>query len=341
MAKLYDAITDVPGIKVGHWTDRRAATGCTVVLYEPGAMPGVDVRGAAPGTHETDLLRPGYAAQALHAVVLTGGSLFGLASVTGVYRWCEEHGVGVMFGRRRIPIVSGAVVFDLNTGSAGVRPDADAGYTAATAAKAGRVAEGSVGAGTGATVAKLMGANRSLKGGIGSASEALDSGLVVGAIVAVNAVGDIIDSRDGSVLAGPRDDKGLFLDSMAALRSGSRRAPQADEPLEGNTTIGVVATNARLTKEQANRLATTAHDGLARAIRPLHTAADGDTIFAMATGQVDVPLGGLIAVEALAALAVERAVVKGVLAAKALAGVPSVSEWRARLSREASSRLQS
>ena len=324
--KLLDAITDVPGIKVGHWTDRRAATGCTVVLYEPGAMPGVDVRGAAPGTHETDLLRPGYAAQALHAVVLTGGSLFGIASIAGVVRWCEEQGVGIVFGRQRIPIVSGAVVFDLNTGRPDVRPTSDSGYAAAVAAKAGRVAEGSVGAGTGATVAKLMGANRSLKGGIGTASEALDDGIVVGAIVAVNAVGDIVDSRDGSIVAAPRGESDAFLDTMAGLRAGSRR--QANAVSEGNTTIGVVATNAKLTKEQANRLATIAHDGFARAIRPVHTSADGDTVFAMATGEVDISPGRIIALEAFAALAVERAIVKGVLAAKSLAGVPSVSEWR-------------
>ena len=323
--KLNDAITDVPGIKVGHWTDRRAATGCTVVLYEPGAMPGVDVRGGAPGTIETDLLRPGYAAQALHAVVLTGGSLFGLASVAGVVRWCEEQAVGITFGRQRIPIVSGAVVFDLNTGRSDSRPTAESGYAAAATARSGRVAEGSVGAGTGATVAKLMGANRRLKGGIGTASEVLADGLIVGAIVAVNAVGDILDSRDGSVVAGPRGEPGAFLDTMAGLRAGTRRDAQA---AEGNTTIGVVATNARLTKEQANRLATIAHDGLARAIRPVHTSADGDTVFAMATGEIEISPARVTALEAFAALAVERAIVKGVLAAKSLAGVPSVSEWR-------------
>jgi len=327
---LHDAITDVPGIKVGHWTDRRAATGCTVVLYEPGAMPGVDVRGAAPGTHETDLLRPGYAAQALHAVVLTGGSLFGLASITGVVRWCEENGVGITFGRQRVPIVSGAVVFDLNLGRADVRPTAESGYAAASAAKAGRVAEGSVGAGTGATVAKLMGANRNLKGGIGTASELLEDGIVVGAIVAVNAVGDIVDSRDGSLVAGPRGEAGAFLDTIAGLRTGSRQQPQTDGPPEGNTTIGVVATNARLTKEQANRLATIAHDGFARAIRPVHTSVDGDTVFVMATGERDIGAARTTALEAFAARAVERAIVKGVQTAKSLAGVPSVSEWRSR-----------
>ena len=326
--KLLDAITDVPGVKVGHWTDRDAATGCTVVLYEPGATPGVDVRGAAPGTHETDLLRPGYMAQALHAVVLTGGSLFGLASVAGVVRWCEEHGIGITFGRQTIPIVSGAVIFDLNTGRSDVRPSADSGYAAVAAAKTGRVDEGSVGTGTGATVAKLMGAYRSLKGGVGTASERLDDGIIVGAIVAVNAVGDVIDGRDGTVIAGPRGEGGAFVDTMAGLRSGRRRSTENPDSLEGNTTIGVVATNARLTKEQSSRLATVAHDGLARTIRPVHTSSDGDTVFTMATGELEVAPGRITAIEAFAALAVERAIVKGVLAATTLAGIPSVTEWR-------------
>ena len=324
-----DAITDVRGIKVGHWTDRRAATGCTVVLCPAGAMPGADVRGAAPGTHETDLLRPGYAAQALHAVVLTGGSLFGLASVSGVVRWCEKQGIGVTFGRQRIPIVSGAVVFDLNTGRSDVRPTAESGYAVAASAKGGRVGEGSVGAGAGATVAKLIGANRSLKGGVGTASEALAEGVVVGALVVVNAVGDVVDSRTGMTVAGPRGDAGAYLDTMAFLRAGARRKGSPEQTPEGNTTIGVVATNARLTKEQTNRLATIAHDGLARAIRPVHTTADGDTMFAMATGETELAQGRVTALEALTVLAVERAIVKGVLAAKSLAGVPSVSEWRA------------
>jgi L-aminopeptidase/D-esterase-like protein len=254
--------------------------------------------------------------------------LFGLASIAGVVRWCEEHGVGIAFGRQRIPIVSGAVVFDLNTGRSDVRPTVDSGYAAAATAKGGRVVEGSVGGGTGATVAKIMGANRSLKGGVGTASEVLDEGVVVGAIVVVNAVGDIFDTESAGLVAGPRGDAGAFLNTMSALRSGSRRGSQ-NGPAEGNTTIGVVATNARLTKEQANRLATVAHDGFARAIRPVHTSADGDTVFAMATGEVEIGDARITALEAFAALAVERAVVKGVLAAKGLAGVPSVSEWLA------------
>jgi L-aminopeptidase/D-esterase-like protein len=322
--KRYDAITDVAGIKVGHWTNRRAATGCTVVLCEKGAVPGVDVRGAAPGGHETDLLRPGFMVQAAHAIVLTGGSLFGMASIPGVVRWCEEQGIGIAFNRQRIPIVSGAVIFDLNTGRSDVRPDFDAGYAAAAATKRGRVAEGSIGAGTGATVAKLMGGDRALKGGVGTASEEFGDGLVVGALMVVNAVGDIMDGAE--VLAGPRGDGGAFLDSLASLRSRSRRTPVP----EGNTTIGVVATNARLSKEQANRLATIAHDGMARAIRPVHTSADGDTVFALATGEREMALTRVTALETFTALAVERAIQKAVLAATSLAGVPSLTEWRSK-----------
>jgi L-aminopeptidase/D-esterase-like protein len=318
----YDAITDVPGIKVGHWTDRRAATGCSVVLYEPGAMPGVDVRGASPGTYETDLMRPGFASTHVHAVFLTGGSLFGLSVGAGITRWCEEHGIGIQFGSQLIPIVSGAVIFDLGIGKPDVRPTAESGYAAVSAAKGGRVAQGSVGGGTGATVAKLAGQGRRFKAGIGSASEALADGLIVGAIVVVNAVGDVVNSDDGSVVAGPRGDNGAFVDTMASLRAGARRIP------EGNTTIGVVATNAALTKEQTNRLASIAHDGLARAIRPVHTLGDGDAMFALATGEVKINETRTVALEAFAVRAVERAIVKAVTSATSLAGVPSVSQWR-------------
>jgi L-aminopeptidase/D-esterase-like protein len=245
-----------------------------------------------------------------------------MASIPGVVHWCEENGVGITFARQRIPIVTGAVIFDLNTGRPEVRPDFDAGYAAAAAANAGRVREGSVGAGTGATVAKLMGADRNLKGGIGTASETFGDGYVVGALMVVNAVGDIVDSATGEVIAGPRGDKGAFLDSVAGLRARSRRVP------EGNTTIGVVATNARLTKEQANRLATIAHDGMARAIRPVHTTGDGDTMFALATGEREMASTRIIALETLAALAVERAIHKAVRAATPVAGVPSVRAWQ-------------
>jgi L-aminopeptidase/D-esterase-like protein len=319
----FDAITDIPGIKVGHWSDKRAATGCTVVLCEKGAVGGVDVRGGAPGTRDSDALRPGTLVPAVNAIVLSGGSAFGLESAAGVMRWCEEHGIGLEFGRMRIPIVAGAILFDLGIGRSDVRPDVASGYAAAAAAKSGRVAEGNAGAGTGATVAKAGGPNLSLKGGIGSASEDIGAGVRVAAIVAVNAVGEIVDSKDGAVIAGPRGEDGSFLDTFELLKRGF-----VDGAGAGNTTIGVVATNARLTKEETNRLATAAHDGLARAIRPAHTLVDGDTIFGLATGDVAVTAAGVRAVEAFAPRTVERAILKAVLAAKSLAGVPSTTDWR-------------
>jgi L-aminopeptidase/D-esterase-like protein len=322
--KRLDSITDVPGLRVGHWTDRRAATGCTVVICEKGAVPGVDVRGAAPGTRETDLMRPGALVDSVHAILLTGGSAFGLDAATGVMRWCEEHAIGYRFGGACVPIVGAAVLFDLGIGRGDVRPDAAAGHAACRAAKAGAVAEGSVGAGAGATVAKGGGPGTSLKGGIGTASEDAGNGLVVAALVAVNAGGEIVDSKDGTVVAGSRAPQGGFTPAYDLIRRGAEGSPTG-----ANTTIGVIATNAVLNKEQANRLASAAHDGLARAIRPAHTMSDGDTIFALATCDVDLPPRGQRVVEALGALAVERAIVKAVRAAKGLAGVPSAAEWLA------------
>ena len=322
-----DAITDVPGIRVGHWTNLRAATGCTVVMYEAGAVGGVDVRGAAPGTRETDLLGPGNLVDAVHAVLLTGGSAFGLDAATGVMRYLEERGSGLRFGANIIPIVPAAVLFDLGLGTAR-RPDADAGYRAARAARVGAVAEGSVGAGTGATVAKLGGRDRRLKGGLGTASEALATGVVVGAIAAVNALGNIVDPRNGRLLAAPRDGVRGFLDVDRFLRTGRAWREAGAEAREGNTTLAVVATNAALTREQTNRLATVCQDGFARTIRPAHTRADGDTIFALATGEVPVDDAGYNALEAFATRCVERAVLRGVRLATGLAGTPSAAEWR-------------
>jgi len=326
-----DAITDVPGIKVGHWTDRRAATGCTVVLCEGGAIGGVDVRGAAPGTRETDLLRPGNTVQEVHAVVLSGGSAYGLAAASGVMRYLEERGVGYEFAGIRVPIVPAAILNDLRVGRSDVRPDAEAGYRAARAAKGGRVAQGSVGAGTGATVAKALAFERCLKGGVGSASERAYGGLVMGALVAVNAGGDIIDSSTGQTIAGPRAEGGGFECAVEIMREGRLWTPE--RPREGppeNTTIGVVATNAALSKEQTNRLATVAHDGVARAVRPAHLPGDGDAIFALATGEVPVDARSYRTVEALTARALERAILRAVLCAESLAGIPSVREWTAR-----------
>jgi L-aminopeptidase/D-esterase-like protein len=325
---LRDAITDVPGIRVGHWTDRRAATGCTVVLCEKGAMGGVDVRGGAPGTRETDALRPGTLVQGIHAVLLTGGSAWGLDAAGGVMRYLEERGVGWVFGAGPVPVVVGAVLYDLRVGRGDVRPDAEAGYLACRAARTGNVAQGSVGAGTGATVGKVLGMERCLKGGLGTASEALPSagdGLVVGALVAVNCFGEVVDPATAQVIAGPRAEGGGFASTVDALR-GLGQAPWGGE----STTLAVVATNARLTKEYACRLASVAHDGVARAIRPVHTMVDGDVVFAMATGQTALEPMRYAALEALAAQAVERAVLKAVREAHGLAGVPSAAEWAAR-----------
>ncbi len=335
---LHDAITDVPGIKVGHWTNRRAATGCTVVLSMAGVTGGGDVRGAAPGTRETDLLRPENSVDEVHAVVITGGSAFGLDAAGGVMRYLEERGAGYAFGGQVVPIVPAANLFDLGIGLPR-RPDAAAGYRAARRATAGRVAEGSVGAGTGATIAKSAGRERLLKGGLGTASEELDSGVIVGAIVAVNAGGSIRDPRTGETVAAPRADGSGFIDLDAHLRSGRRwprpdedesgddEGVEGDEPGPENTTLAVVATNARLTKAQANRLATVCHDGFARTIWPAHGGGDGDVIFALATGDVELEPAGRGGLEAMASRAVERAVLRGVRLATGLAGVPSTGEW--------------
>lgn len=338
MAAFKDSITDVTGISVGHWTNLRSATGCTAILCPGGAVGGVDVRGAAPGTRETDLLRPGNLVSEVHAVLLTGGSAFGLDAAAGVMRYLEERGAGLEFGGQCIPIVPAAVLFDLGVGLPR-RPDAAAGYRAAARATRGQVMVGSVGAGTGATVAKIAGSKRKLKGGLGTASEILDSGVVVGAIAAVNAAGSIRDPSSGEVVAGPRGDSSGFIDVDAYLRSDmSRSDSDANEevvdeagldviPGPENTTLAVVATTARLTKTQANRLATVCHDGFARTTWPAHMRSDGDVIFALATGAVEIDDAGYASLEAMGTRAIERAILQGVNAATGLAGVPSASEW--------------
>ncbi len=330
MTVTVDAITDVAGIRVGHWTDREAATGCTVVLCEEGlpdrqagAVGGIDVRGAAPGTRETELLRPGQLVQKVHAVMLSGGSAFGLDAAAGVMRYLEERGVGYPYAGTHIPIVPAAILMDLGIGRSDVRTDAQSGYEACRAAKDGPVEQGSVGAGTGATVAKALGMERCLKGGVGSASERSGAGFVVGALAAVNAAGDIVDPSTGRVVAAPRADGGGFVDTLEATRKGELWSPEA----ASSTTLVVVATNAALTKEQANRLATVCHDGIARTVRPAHTMGDGDVVFALATGALTVDPLGYRAVEFLAALAVERAILRAVQEAGGLAGVPSAQEW--------------
>lgn len=330
---LRDAITDVPGIRVGHWTDRAGGTGCTVVLCPPETVGGVDVRGAAPGTRETDLLRSGTLVQHVDAILLSGGSAFGLDAAGGVVRYLHELGRGFPYATGVVPIVPAAILFDLGLKRA-VWPDADAGYAAARRATGGQVLRGSVGAGTGATVAKLAGPERSWKGGVGTAAERLDTGVTVGALAAVNAVGSIRDSRTGSVLAAPRDDRGRFMDVDALLRVGRGRkqieeeraaaALAAESP--SNTTLAIVATSARLTKSQVNRMATVAHDGLARAIWPVHTRGDGDVVFALATGTDEITDDQYPSIEAMAARAVERAILNGVRSARGLGGIPGLAD---------------
>ena len=299
------AITDVPGIRVGHVTNKEAQTGCTVILCpKKGAVGGVDQRGGAPGTRETDLLRPMHMVERVHAVLLAGGSAYGLDAAGGVMRWLEEQGRGFDARVATVPIVPAAILFDLDVGDASVRPDAAMGYAACEAAAAwqagdGPVAEGSAGAGTGCTIGKVMGPDRAAKGGIGMASADLGGGLVVGAIIAVNAFGDVVDPDAGQILAGARSQRGGgFADTLATMKSlvGKTVLRFASR---SNTVIGVVATNGKLSKEGANKVAQMAHDGLARAIRPAHTMFDGDTLFALATGKkgADVNLVGAYAAE--------------------------------------------
>jgi L-aminopeptidase/D-esterase-like protein len=317
---LNNAITDVPGIKVGHYTDKESATGCTVVLCEDGVVAGVDVRGSAPGTRETDSLRIASLVGRAHAVLLSGGSAFGLDAAGGVMRYLEERGFGFDVGVARVPIVPAAILFDLRIGSAKVRPGPEEGYKACLAAADGPVAEGSVGAGTGATVGKIMGPERMTKSGLGTASEKVGS-VTVGAVFAVNAFGDVVDPETGKVMAGPRDiEKGGFVSTIDVMK-GLREAKSA---VPANTVIGVVATDASLGKEQVMKVAQMAHNGLARAIRPAHTMYDGDAIFALATGgegQEDVSLIGSMAAE-LAATAIVRAVRE----AEGLCGVPAARD---------------
>jgi len=318
-----DTIAAVSGVLVGHWTEEDAATGCTVVLCPNGAVASADVRGGAPGTRETDLLRPGGLVERAHAVLLTGGSAYGLDAAAGVMRWLEERGKGFPVQTGVVPIVVGAVLFDLSLGRADVRPDAAAGYAACEAASAGPPSEGSVGAGTGATVAKALGIERALKGGIGSACEVSEDGVSVGALVAVNSFGDVVDPDSGRVVAGPRAEDGAFADTLAVLRSRPGLSPFAGDP---NSTIGVVATDAALSKPDCYRLAVMAQAGLTRVIRPAHTPVDGDTIFALATGAGERP-AEVLRLGALAARAVERAILRAVSEATGLAGVPSAREW--------------
>ncbi|HSE98824.1 MAG TPA: P1 family peptidase [Blastocatellia bacterium] len=324
------AITDVAGIKVGHFTDARRPTGCTVVLAEEGATGGVDVRGAAPGTRETDLLDPVNTVELVHAVMLSGGSAFGLEAAAGAVRYLEEKSIGYDMGVARVPIVTSAILFDLWIGDARVRPDAEAGYKACKSASTQPPAEGNAGAGAGATIGKLFGRDRAMKGGIGTAAVKVD-GITVGALVAVNAIGDVLDPHTGDVIAGARtkDGKALLDTSQAILRGELPPAPAPETRPGASTTRGVVATDANLTKAQANKVAQMAHDGLARAISPVHTPLDGDAIFALATGKArksaSVMLIGSLAAEVTAA-----AIMRAARAAKGLPGLPSAADLLTR-----------
>jgi L-aminopeptidase/D-esterase-like protein len=319
---MNDTLTAVPGIKVGHLTDRDAATGCTVILTPSGTVGGVDQRGGAPGTRETDLLRPMHLVQAVDAVLLAGGSAYGLAAADGVMRYLEAHGVGYPTPAARVPIVPAAILYDLDMGSATRRPDAAMGYAACEAASDSPVEQGSVGAGTGAKLGAFLGLPTATKGGIGSASLDLGEGLIVAALFAVNAVGDVVDV-DGSILGGVRTaaESKTFLGALNLFRQMSRMI--APPPDSSQTVIGVVATNARLTKEETNKVASMAHDGLAQAIRPAHTLMDGDTIFALATGQIPANVN---AIGAFAAEVTASAIRNAVRHASGLAGVPAIHE---------------
>lgn len=321
----------VSGIEVGHHELRGAPTGCTVVLARTGAVAGVDVRGSAPGTRETDLLDPENTVERVHAVVLSGGSAFGLAAADGTVRYLEEAGIGYPVGPFRVPIVPAAILFDLGVqGPGAVRPGPECGHRAAAAASSDPVRRGNRGAGSGATVGKSRGMGRAMKGGIGSASLRFADGLVVAALIAVNAVGDVVNPADGTVIAGVRDDDGGLADSRRLLlepRSDPAAGPGAenDSPSPGaNTTIGVVAVNAPLTKAEANKVAAMAHDGLARTIYPVHTPSDGDALFALSTGNG--PEARVGRVGALAAEAVARAVLDAVRSAESLPGLPAVRD---------------
>jgi len=313
-------ITDVPGVLVGNYTDGERFTGCTVVLTPAGAVGGVDVRGSAPGTRETDLLRPENLVDKVQAVVLAGGSAYGLAAACGVSDWLAEHGYGFDAGGIKVPIVPAAVLFDLAFGPFAY-PGPKDGYQACVIATAGDFPRGNVGAGTGATVGKVLGPAKAMKSGLGTASLRVGEA-VVGALVAVNAFGDVVDPANGQILAGARAAGGNgFVDSVAVLTGAVPAGQHMPPPAAGqNTTIAVVATNAALTKAQAYKVAQMAHDGLARTIRPVHTMWDGDTVFCLSTGQLacDVSVIGTAAAEALA-----QAIIDAVRSARGALGIPS------------------
>lgn len=329
--KLTNSITDVPGIEVGHAQDDDSLTGCTAILCRKGAVAGVDVRGGAPGTRETDLLNPLNLVQSVHAVLLAGGSAFGLDAASGVMRYLEEQGIGFDTGVGKVPIVPAAILFDLNLGRADRRPDAQMGFEAAAAATSDAPREGNFGAGTGASVGKMFGAKQSMKCGIGTASMEIGGGVVVGALMAVNAFGDVVDPETNQILAGLRSadvgpihlgQAGYFGDTLKMMKTFFGRTILSFAT-KVNTVIGVVATNADFTKAEATKMAQMAHDGLARAVRPAHTMLDGDTIFALATGgkKADVSTVGAYAAEVTA-----QAIVRAARVAASAGGLPGLAQ---------------
>ena len=323
---LNNTITDIPGIEVGQVQDSEALTGCTVILCRKGAVAGVDVRGGAPGTRETDLLNPINLVEKVHAIVLAGGSAFGLDAASGVMRYLDENGIGFDTGAGKVPIVPAAILFDLNLGRSDVRPDAEMGYDAASSASSDAPAEGNVGAGAGASIGKIFGPKNAMKSGVGTASMNV-GGLIIGALVAVNAFGDVIDPQTGQIIAGARSTNlgplklgqgGYFGDTLEIMKTFIGRTVLGFAT-KANTVIGAVATNAKLTKAEATKVAQMAQDGLARTIRPAHTMLDGDTIFALATGEKKTDLS---TVGAFAAEVMAQAIVKAVQKAAPAGGLP-------------------
>lgn len=333
-----NGITDVAGILVGHETDLEALTGCTVILCPAGAVGGVDQRGGAPGTRETDLLRPLHMVDKVHAVLLTGGSAFGLDAAAGVMQYLEEQGVGFNAGVARVPIVPAAVLFDLAIGDASVRPDAAMGYRAAQNASADPPAEGNVGAGTGCTAGKILGPAQAMKSGIGTASMKIGRGIIVGAIAAVNPFGDVVDPGTGKIIAGARTAKvgpltigqeETFAGTLQVMRTLIGRTALSFAS-RANTVIGVIATNAKLDKNETNKVAQMAHNGLARTIRPAHTMFDGDTIFALSTGKkgADANIVGAFAAEVMV-----EAVLRAVRLAVGAGDLPAAGDVQQELTR--------
>ncbi|OCQ53998.1 Peptidase family S58 [Photorhabdus australis subsp. thailandensis] len=315
MCKTNGTILDVPGIKVGHAEDELKQTGCSVIIFNDGAVCGVDVRGSAPGTRETELLDPINTVQKVNAVVLSGGSAFGLDSASGVMRYLEERKKGFDVGVAVVPIVPAAIIFDLNFGDSTVRPDAKMGYIAAQNASTNTFPSGNIGAGAGATIGKIAGFDKAMKGGLGTASVKLPGGLTVGAMVVVNAVGEIRDPKNGKTIAGACDEHGHLIDLISYILENYKDHHVTQGT---NTTIGIICCNANMNKSQMKKIAQMAHDGLARTIYPVHTMSDGDTIFAATTGGMDssVNIVGMLAAEVMAA-----AILDAVKSAKSKFGV--------------------